>query len=333
MSSLLEVKNLKKYYPAEKGLWRRSQGDIRAVDGVNLLCGTGETIGLAGESGCGKTTFGRCVMRTIQPTAGEILFGEDKVDLSTMSHREIKPYRRRMQMVFQDPNSSLNPRMTVSDIVGEPLRVNRLAHGSELEDRVRQLMDDVGIDAGEMHRYPHAFSGGQRQRIGIARALSLQPELIIADEPVSALDVSVQSQILNLLSSLKDRLGLSYIFITHDLSVLQHISDTVAIMYLGRIVESGSSEQIYNDPLHPYTEALISAIPVADPNIQKRRSRIALTGDVPDPSLPPSGCHFHPRCRYATTLCRESTPTLKEYPSGVKVACHYSDTLSLKGIS
>lgn len=333
MSNLLEVRALKKYYPAEKGFWRRKQGDIRAVDGVDLKCGIGETIGLAGESGCGKTTLGRCIMRTIEPTAGEILFGKDKINLSPMSHRELRPYRQRMQMVFQDPNSSLNPRMTVTDIVGEPLRVNQIAHGSELEDRVRLLLEDVGIDSGEMQRYPHAFSGGQRQRIGIARALALQPELIIADEPVSALDVSVQSQILNLLSSLKDRLSLSYIFITHDLSVLQHISDKVAIMYLGRIVEFGPSEQIYNNPLHPYTEALLSAVPVADPILQKNRSRIALTGDVPDPVLPPDGCHFHPRCKYATTLCRETSPTVREYPGGIKVACHYSETLSLQGLS
>ena len=243
MSTILDVRNLKKYYPIHKGLWRRKKGDVRAVDGVDFQCGIGETLGLAGESGCGKTTLGRCVLKTIPPTAGDIVFGREKVNISPLDRREMRPYRTRMQMVFQDPNSSLNPRMTVSDIVGEPLRVNRLARGSELEDRVADLLGDVGLNAGDMRRYPHAFSGGQRQRIGIARALSLQPELIIADEPVSALDVSVQSQILNLLASLKDRLGLSYVFITHDLSVLQHISDRVAIMYLGRIVETGPSER------------------------------------------------------------------------------------------
>ena len=332
MSTILDVRNLKKYYPIRKGLWRRKRGDVRAVDGVDFQCGTGETLGLAGESGCGKTTLGRCVLKTVPPTEGDIFFGAEMVNLGPLDRHEMKPFRRRMQMVFQDPNSSLNPRMTVSDIVGEPLKVNGLARGSELEDRVAALLADVGLKAADMRRYPHAFSGGQRQRIGIARALSLQPELVIADEPVSALDVSVQSQILNLLASLKDRLGLSYIFITHDLSVLQHISDRVAIMYLGRIVETGPAGQIYHNPLHPYTEALISAVPVADPAVQRKRSRIALTGDVPDPASPPKGCHFHPRCRYATDLCRESEPELKTYPGGVRAACHYSDTLSLQGI-
>ncbi len=332
MSTILDVRNLKKHFPVRKGLWRRKKGDVRAVDGVDFQCGIGETVGLAGESGCGKTTLGRCVLKTISPTDGDIFFGAEKVNLSPLDRREMRPYRHRMQMVFQDPNSSLNPRMTVGDIVGEPLRVNRLARGSDLEDRVAGLLGDVGMNSGDMRRYPHAFSGGQRQRIGIARAVSLQPELIIADEPVSALDVSVQSQILNLLSSLKDRLGLSYIFITHDLSVLQHISDRVAIMYLGRIVETGPSEQVYHNPLHPYTEALISAVPVADPAIQKKRTRISLPGDVPDPVSPPKGCHFHPRCPYATDLCRETAPALKTYPGGVKAACHYSDSLTLQGI-
>ncbi len=332
MSTILDVRNLKKHFPVRKGLWRRKKGDVRAVDGVDFQCGIGETVGLAGESGCGKTTLGRCVLKTIPPTDGDIFFGVERVNLSPLDRREMRPYRHRMQMVFQDPNSSLNPRMTVGDIVGEPLRVNRLARGSDLEDRVAGLLGEVGMNAGDMRRYPHAFSGGQRQRIGIARALSLRPELIIADEPVSALDVSVQSQILNLLASLKDRLGLSYIFITHDLSVLQHISERVAIMYLGRIVETGPSAQVYNNPLHPYTEALISAVPVADPVIQKKRTRISLPGDVPDPVSPPKGCHFHPRCRYATDLCRETAPTLKTYPGGVMAACHFSDTLSLQGI-
>ncbi len=332
MSTILDVRNLKKHFPVRKGLWRRKKGDVRAVDGVDFQCGIGETVGLAGESGCGKTTLGRCVLKMIPPTDGDIFFGAEKVNLSPLDRHEMRPYRHRMQMVFQDPNSSLNPRMTVGDIVGEPLRVNRLARGSDLEDRVAGLLGEVGLNAGDMRRYPHAFSGGQRQRIGIARALSLRPELIIADEPVSALDVSVQSQILNLLASLKDRLGLSYVFITHDLSVLQHISDRVAIMYLGRIVETGPSVQVYNNPLHPYTEALISAVPVADPVIQKKRTRISLPGDVPDPVSPPKGCHFHPRCRYATDLCRETAPPLKTYPGGVKAACHYCDTLSLQGI-
>ncbi len=332
MSTILDVRNLKKYFSIRKGLWRRRRGDIRAVDGVDFQCSTGETLGLAGESGCGKTTLGRCVLKTIPPTEGDIFFGAERVNLSLLGHREMRPYRRRMQMVFQDPNSSLNPRMTVGDVVGEPLRVNGLAAGSTLEARVADLLVDVGMNPGDMRRYPHAFSGGQRQRIGIARALALQPELIIADEPVSALDVSVQAQILNLLASLKDRLGLSYVFITHDLSVLQHISDRVAIMYLGRIVETGPSEQVYHNPRHPYTEVLISAVPVPDPVVQKGRTRLALAGDVPDPASPPKGCHFHPRCRYATDLCRECEPPRRSYPGGVSVACHYSDTLTLQGI-
>jgi peptide/nickel transport system ATP-binding protein len=273
-------------------------------------------------------------MRLIEPTEGQILFAENgaKTDLRALSRRELNAFRPHMQMIFQDPNSSLNPRMTVGDIVGEPLKVNRVAKGSELNDRVAVLLESVGLRRHDMRRYPHAFSGGQRQRIGIARALALEPELIVADEPVSALDVSVQAQILNLLSELRERLGFSCIFIAHDLSVVEHISDRVAVMYLGRIVEVSDAETLYRAPRHPYTEALLSAVPIADPKQQRQRHRIRLEGDVPDASAPPPGCTFHPRCPYAQPVCREKIPELRAVTPETTASCHLSEQLEMKGI-
>lgn len=332
METILEVKDLKKHFPIRKGLWRRTIGYVKAVDGVSFYIRRGETLGLVGESGCGKTTTGRCLLRLIEPTDGQILFGNEKTDLRTLDRGELKDYRPRMQMIFQDPHSSLNPRMTVGDIVGEPLKVNKVAKGRELGDRTANLLESVGLRRHDMRRYPHAFSGGQRQRIGIARALALQPELIVADEPVSSLDVSVQAQILNLLMELRETYQLSYIFIAHDLSVVEHISDRVAVMYLGRIVELSDANTLYRSPKHPYTEALMSAVPLADPRAQRRRKRIRLEGDVPDPASPPTGCHFHPRCRYAKDICAKQWPQLRQVTPETQVACHLSEELSLQGV-
>ena len=332
MEAILEVKDLKKHFPIRKGLWRRTVGYVKAVDGVSFHICRGETLGLVGESGCGKTTTGRCLLRLIEPTAGQVIFGHERTDLCALDKGELKAYRPRMQMIFQDPHSSLTPRMTVGDIVGEPLKVNNIAKGKELGGRIVDLLESVGLRRHDMRRYPHAFSGGQRQRIGIARALALRPELIVADEPVSALDVSVQAQILNLLMELRENYQLSYIFIAHDLSVVEHISDRVAVMYLGRIVELSDANTLYRSPQHPYTEALMSAVPLADPRAQRRRKRIRLEGDVPDPASPPAGCHFHPRCRYAKDICTEQEPELRQVIPETQVACHLSEELSLQGV-
>jgi peptide/nickel transport system ATP-binding protein len=330
---LLEVKDLKKYFPIQKGLLRRTVGHVRAVDGVDFFIREGETLGLVGESGCGKTTTGRLILRAIEPTTGEIKFrqNEKMVDITQLSSQEMKGFRRDVQIIFQDPFSSLNPRMTVLDIVGEPLVIHRIATGDELKSRVRDLLEAVGLKAQHMNRYPYAFSGGQRQRIGIARALALRPKIIVADEPVSALDVSIQAQVLNLLEDLQKEFGLTYLFIAHDLSVVEHISDRVAVMYLGKVVELAPADELYITPLHPYTEALMSAVPRANP--EKKSKRIILKGDVPSPAKPPSGCKFHPRCRYAEPICAQEEPSLQEIRPDHYAACHFADKLELIGFT
>lgn len=332
---LLEVNHLKKYFPIKRGFFSRVVGHVKAVDDVSFSVRPGETMGLVGESGCGKTTTGRTILRAYDPSAGEIWFrgnSEEPVDIARLDSQEMKPLRRDIQMVFQDPYSSLNPRMTLLQNVGEPLVVNNVATGRELEDRVAQLLRVVGLRPEYMNRYPHAFSGGQRQRIGIARALALNPQLVVLDEPVSALDVSVQAQILNLLQDLQQQFGLTYIFVAHDLSVVEHISDRVAVMYVGQIVESAATTELFLNPLHPYTEALLSAVPKPDP--RHRSDPIVLEGDVADPAHPPSGCYFHPRCRYNDgKRCVSELPELRELKPGHTVRCHYADTLSLTGVA
>jgi len=331
---LLEIKNLKKYFPIRKGFLRRTVGAVRAVDDVSFHINEGETVGLVGESGCGKTTTARCIVRAIEPTDGEIIYkvaDGSTVDLSQLSQAEIRPLRRDIQMIFQDPFSSLNPRMTIFEIISEPLLVNNIGNRHQREDRVSELLNQVGLRPEFMQRFPHAFSGGQRQRIGIARALAAQPRLIIADEPVSGLDVSVQAQVINLMMDLQDQYSLAYLFVSHDLNVINQISDRVVVMYVGRIVEVGTPRELFASPKHPYTSALMSALPKPDP--KQKRQRTVLEGEVANPAAPPSGCYFHPRCPHATELCKVESPTLQEIAPGRFVSCHYAAELDLAGVS
>lgn len=330
---LLQVSHLKKHFPIRSGLLRRVVGHVRAVDDVSFHINKGETLSLVGESGCGKTTTSRCILRALPPTDGDIIFRNNgsAVNLAQVPKSSLKPVRRQMQMIFQDPFSSLNPRMTVHDIISEPMLVNRVGTSRNRRDRVAELLELVGLPPEFMNRYPHAFSGGQRQRIGIARALALNPALIVADEPVSALDVSVQAQIVNLMLELQDELGMAYLFVAHDLSVVKHVSDRVAVMYVGKIVEIAETNALFNTPKHPYTEALLSAVPKPDPRL--RAQRIILEGDVADPSHPPPGCYFHPRCKYAVEQCKIEAPNLRELSPNHWVSCHRAAELALMGVS
>ena len=316
--SLLEIRDLKKHFPLGDGLFSRNKGAVKAVDGVNLDVNEGETVGLVGESGCGKSTLGRAILRLIEPTGGEVRF--QGKNLLALSQRELRDMRREMQIIFQDPYASLNPRMRVGDIVGEGLEIHKLAKGRAKRDRVMELLHQVGLREDHYDRYPHEFSGGQRQRIGIARALAVNPKFIVCDEPVSSLDVSIQAQIINLLQELQEKLRLTYLFISHDLRVVEHISHRVAIMYLGKVVEIANSETIYRDAKHPYTRALLSAVPM--PDTERKKERVVLEGDVPSPVNPPSGCTFHPRCAYREALCSQSEPPLDFDSAGHGVSCH-----------
>ena len=315
--NLLEVRNLKKYYSVKSGFLNKDRRSVKAVDGINLSVKQGEILGIVGESGCGKSTLGRSILRLIEPTSGEVIF--EGTNICGLKKEEMRLKRREMQIVFQDPGASLNPRLTVGEIIGEPLEVFHICEGKEKEERIYKLMDLVGINRAYINRFPHEFSGGQRQRLGIARALAVNPKLIICDEPVSALDVSIRAQVLNLIKELKDKLNLTYIFISHDLSVVHHICDRVAVMYLGRVVEIADKKQIYENPVHPYTKALLSAIPMPNPEV--KRERIILQGDVPNPADPPSGCHFHKRCPYAKKECSETVPPFVTVEPGHQVLC------------
>ncbi len=317
---LVEVENLYMYFPVTAGIIQKKVADVKAVDGVSFYIKRGETLGLVGESGCGKTTTGRCILQLYKITGGKILL--EGTDLTKLKSRELRKMRRNMQLIFQDPYASLDPRMTAGDIIGEPLLVHNLVKGEEYREQIAELFRMVELEPYMAVRYPHEFSGGQRQRIGIARALAVRPSLIICDEPVSALDVSVQAQVTQLLMRLRDELGLTYLFIAHDLSVVRYISDRVAVMYLGKIMEITDSDEIYDNPLHPYTIALLSAVPIPDPVVDRQRKRILLTGDVPSPVNPPSGCHFHPRCRMAIDICKEQEPELRDIGGEHWVACH-----------
>jgi oligopeptide/dipeptide ABC transporter ATP-binding protein len=318
---LIEVRHVKKYFPIRQGVLQREVARVHAVDDVSFAVREGETLGLVGESGCGKSTLGRTIVRLLQPTDGQILFRKQPIE--RLGHRKLRPLRREMQMVFQDPYASLNPRKRVGSIIGDPLKIHKIGDKASRKKQVEELLDTVGLSPEHYNRFPHEFSGGQRQRIGIARALALRPKLIVADEPVSALDVSIQSQMLNLLEDLQNEFQLTYIFIAHDLGVVRHVSDRIAVMYLGKLVELSPAEELYQRPIMPYTEALLSAVPVPDPDLARKRERIVLEGDVPSPINPPSGCRFHPRCRYATAICKEVEPPLADYGNGHLAACHH----------
>jgi oligopeptide transport system ATP-binding protein len=323
---LLEVRNLKKHFPIRRGVFRRQVGAVQAVDGISFDIKRGETLGLVGESGCGKSTAGRTILQLLEPTSGEVFWNGE--DLTTAGKEYLRKSRRHMQMIFQDPYASLNPRMTVGKIISEPLRIQNIGSAAERLDRVEELLGLVGLNPYFVKRYPHEFSGGQRQRIGIARALSTNPSFIVADEPISALDVSIQAQVVNLLDDLKAELGLTYLFIAHDLSMVRYISDRVAVMYLGRIVEMGERDNVYDNPRHPYTQALLSAIPVPNPKEDAKRQRIILEGDVPNPANPPKACRFHTRCHYATDICRQEDPEYRNLGTADTphmVACHHAD--------
>ncbi len=323
---LLQVRNLKKHFPIRRGVFRRQVGAVQAVDGISFDIYKGETLGLVGESGCGKSTAGRTILQLIEPTEGEVIFNGD--DLVSLKSGEMRKRRRHMQMIFQDPYSSLNPRMQVGTIVSEPLDIHGIGNAASRKERVQELLSVVGLNPYFVKRYPHEFSGGQRQRIGIARALATNPSFIVADEPISALDVSIQAQVVNLLDDLKAELGLTYLFIAHDLSMVRYISDRVAVMYLGRIVELGERDDVYDHPLHPYTQALLSAIPIPDPDVEATRNRIILEGEVPSPVNPPAGCRFNPRCAYATDICRQEDPEFRDMGKNGQshmVACHHAE--------
>ncbi len=332
--TILDVRDLKQWFPIRRGLLQRVVGHVKAVDGVSFRLLERESLGLVGESGCGKTTAGRTILRLYEPTGGEVWYTREdgsQVELTSLTPQEMKVHRRELRMIFQDPFSSLNPRLTVMDIIGEPLIIHGVTRKrAEIERRVAELMEAVGLNPNYMGRYPHEFSGGQRQRIGLARTLSLNPRIIIADEPVSALDVSVQAQVLNLLQELKEQLGLTLLFIAHDLSVVEHICDRIAVMYLGHIMEIDDAEDLLRSPAHPYTEALVSAVPPADPDV--RMERIILEGDVPSPSNPPTGCVFHPRCRYAEDICRTEFPPMVDLGGGHMSRCHFAVDLELQGV-